>query len=650
MNSDARRRRGPEFVTRIACTACRKKRAKCDGRNPCARCASQNTSTCSYEVPTKFTKEEMRSEIEQLQDHQAHSRRILEALASSYQSANILQQLRSGGEMEDIVRGLEQSASVSTSDNASSNNSQDMSSTPSAYRSTSTTTNDSSVYGSIQDIIGDEVTSYDPLGHHNAQESKEPWTTVTSDRALIEHLLALYFCWEYPIFATISKEHFMHDFRRRSTRYCSTLLVNALLALACRYSDMPGTCSFNDRATAGDVFFTEAQELLRTVTDRHTLTTVQALGIMSIREASCGRVNESSFLSSQSVSLAIEMGLHLDISQDTENNMDNAVRATTFWGALSLNELQSLSTGSLPHLSQHIQLPAKPALVQHVEDAMWTPYTDDGIQLDKHFDQTSNLRSVYHTFCDLAEKVHIALYSLHSPSSRVDSKALVFLYNQYTQWYATMPESLRLGGNFTPAVLFLHLFYHSALLLLFQPYISLRLTNSPVLPQEVCYQAADAISSIVKSYSNLYTLRRTPSFVPYFVFVSSVIHLIAVKNEPTNVEHRQRLVQGTLDLEEMAGWHGFALRALGTIRYLATCWNNSTTPSTKSGQPLEDPWESASGSSDSISADSSILEVLRSVQPILSPNGLYYTPSKNLSQDVSSSQLEEGGFTIASKD
>lgn len=33
------------------------------------------------------------------------------------------------------------------------------------------------------------------------------WTTVTSDTELIEHFLALYFCWEYPIFASLSKEH-----------------------------------------------------------------------------------------------------------------------------------------------------------------------------------------------------------------------------------------------------------------------------------------------------------------------------------------------------------------------------------------------------------------------------------------------------------
>src|SRR5256885_1609592 len=40
----------------------------------------------------------------------------------------------------------------------------------------------------------------------------ETWTTITADGALVQHLLALYFCWEYPTFASLSKGHFLKDF------------------------------------------------------------------------------------------------------------------------------------------------------------------------------------------------------------------------------------------------------------------------------------------------------------------------------------------------------------------------------------------------------------------------------------------------------
>jgi hypothetical protein len=164
---------------------------------------------------------------------------------------------------------------------------------------------------------------------------------VTRDRDLVEHLLALYFCWEYPIFASLSKEHFLEDFRRGIPRYCCQLLVNALLALACRWSDRSSAqADPEDSATTGDHFFSEALKIYEAEEDHRVLTTIQALGIMSIREASRGRVSESIFFSGQSIRLALEMGLHLDAEDgdDEAADADEAVRGATFWGAFALDE------------------------------------------------------------------------------------------------------------------------------------------------------------------------------------------------------------------------------------------------------------------------------------------------------------------------
>jgi Fungal specific transcription factor domain len=169
----------------------------------------------------------------------------------------------------------------------------------------------------------------------------ETWTRVTTNGALVEHLMALYFCWEYPTFASLSKEHFLEDFRTGNERHCSPLLVNALLAVGCRFSTLGNTrADPNDKNTSGDHFFGEAVRLLNEQHDRHVLTTIQALGLMSIREASCGRSSESLFLSGQSIRLAIEMGLHLDInvSNSKESEIEHAVRSATFWGAFSLDQ------------------------------------------------------------------------------------------------------------------------------------------------------------------------------------------------------------------------------------------------------------------------------------------------------------------------
>jgi hypothetical protein len=174
----------------------------------------------------------------------------------------------------------------------------------------------------------------------NEPEMKSPsgtWTSVTGDINLVQHLLALYFCWEYPTFASLSKEHFLRDFQDGRHRYCSPILVNALLALGCRFSTQPMTrANPSDPYTSGDHFFKESQRLLHQETDHHSLTTIQALGIMSIREASCGRDSESWYFAGQSIRLAIEMGLHRIHDEGDEDEL--AVQSATFWGAFALDQ------------------------------------------------------------------------------------------------------------------------------------------------------------------------------------------------------------------------------------------------------------------------------------------------------------------------
>lgn len=110
-----------------------------------------------------------------------------------------------------------------------------------------------------------------------------------------------------------------------------------------------------------------------------------------------------------------------------------------------------------------------------IEASFWVPYTDDGTLTGEHrrkdlnlafaetgagaplqrsCEQPSNVRSVYKCFCELSELVHEALYMLHSPGRLLSSRDLVNIYTEFLNWYDNIPEVLRLGHNFTPAVLF----------------------------------------------------------------------------------------------------------------------------------------------------------------------------------------------------
>lgn len=191
-----------------------------------------------------------------------------------------------------------------------------------------------------QQVLGPSYVDQDP--HASRLEiPRSTWTEVTNDIHLVEHLMALYFCWEYPTFASLSKEHFLSDFRAGRSRYCSSLLVNAMLALGCRFSNLPESrADPNDPSTSGDHFFAEARRLLAE-DDRRSITCIQALGLISIREASCGHDSESFHYAGQAIRLAVEEGLHLEVDHSLghiSHDEIDSVRSTTFWGAFALDQ------------------------------------------------------------------------------------------------------------------------------------------------------------------------------------------------------------------------------------------------------------------------------------------------------------------------
>ncbi|KAK6858953.1 hypothetical protein PG995_004806 [Apiospora arundinis] len=351
------------------------------------------------------------------------------------------------------------------------------------------------------------------------------WTSVTQDMNLVQHLLALYFCWEYPIFATIHKEYFLADFLNGRQKYCSAGLVNAILALGCLFSSEAGSDrNLDDLRILSDHFFKESLRLAAQASTQYSLVNIQALGILSLRELRCGRNVESRYYAGQSMRLAVEMGLNKVGHGGEEGHV--AVSTTTFWGAFTLNNTWALVMGLLPLTSRAPLLPSRPPMHLDIEASPWAPYpTEDANPMQHPFQQVSNTQSVFRCFCEISQLAHNAAYLTQTPNHPVTSYMLLYTYNQYLDWYGNIPEALRLGTNFTPSVFLVHIYYHSALLLLFRPFIGLHIDGSPVIPRDVCTEATDAVRRLVRSYSQLYGLQRSPSFLPYLTLISTTMHL-----------------------------------------------------------------------------------------------------------------------------
>lgn len=59
------------------------------------------------------------------------------------------------------------------------------------------------------------------------------WTSVLEDDGYLRMLLKIYFQYEHQFFSFFHKDLFLDDMLSGSTMFCSELLVNAVLALAC---------------------------------------------------------------------------------------------------------------------------------------------------------------------------------------------------------------------------------------------------------------------------------------------------------------------------------------------------------------------------------------------------------------------------------
>jgi len=103
------------------------------------------------------------------------------------------------------------------------------------------------------------------------------WTSVTSDAAILDHLFQLYFAWVHPVHTLFSEGHFVDSYTRQSENYCSSILVNALCAMACHLHTASDTDEVDFEHLGRD--FSDAVRADIDYTDR-CITTIQTSAVM----------------------------------------------------------------------------------------------------------------------------------------------------------------------------------------------------------------------------------------------------------------------------------------------------------------------------------------------------------------------------------
>ncbi|PHH77880.1 hypothetical protein CDD80_102 [Ophiocordyceps camponoti-rufipedis] len=151
------------------------------------------------------------------------------------------------------------------------------------------------------------------------------WTLVVSDDALLRRLLSVYFLREYPYLAMFHKDYFLQDMATGRPRFCSRLLVHAVLARACQnWEGSQNQADFWNPETLYYRFLAEARRLweLAYRGSSAKLTTIQAATLIDV----CYRLNGLHKPATSYLDEALDMAEQTGLFREAPSTMDADTR------------------------------------------------------------------------------------------------------------------------------------------------------------------------------------------------------------------------------------------------------------------------------------------------------------------------------------
>ncbi|XP_044720090.1 nitrate assimilation regulatory protein nirA [Hirsutella rhossiliensis] len=478
------------MLIRMACQRCRKKRAKCDdGQAPCKRCDEAGEGRV-YDHPRRKSKDDLRAEIDSLRRYNEEHDRLLRAICSINDvevSNAFIQDLVEGTKSHQAI--LQELAHLNGENGRGSSDGGDFDTGPGGSCSPSLPFDDAS----------------------HAQTDR--WTCARCTVASVRQILDALLTWDYLPFCLMCKDPFFRDYCSGSSRYCSSALVNALIALATRVVH-----EISDEAESPGPGFKTGRSA--------NLPDIQAIGILSLYQITCGREAEAQALADSFAARIVNLCPQEPL-MGSEAEKYAKVWATSIL-RLTTGQVFTMST-SCKLQDDSIFLDQSACSAEYLFGGQCGSGTTPDPALKARGSQLRNLQLIPARVFQLTEWVYKLLSSAtHTPNGRFDTAEVMAVYTECLDWYEGFFSLPKTGGSDTPFVLFIHMYYQFCLLCLFRPLANLVLADSDVRPREICLQAADSILTLSQPYSRLFTLRRVSPFVPYFLSLATISDVSSV--------------------------------------------------------------------------------------------------------------------------
>ncbi|KAH6917023.1 fungal-specific transcription factor domain-containing protein [Coprinopsis sp. MPI-PUGE-AT-0042] len=410
-----------------------------------------------------------------------------------------------------------------------------------------------------------------------------------------DRLVNIYMTYIHPTFPVLHKTSFLSDYHSRKfhnsvgspvagssssqtspkpepCQEITPLLLLSIFAIAARFDDEHVMHSSGRASEAGSGYVEDARRILHSV--RHSrLSVVQAVVLLGYREFGIGSMEQGWLLVGMGIRMAYDLGLNCDSSQwklhdkDLFSPQDTQARRQIWWCCFLTDKFGSVYMGRPLMIKDGDYDVPLPDIDPVEEREPWQPVAG----ASKHPYPPAQAR-VMSSFCSSSRLMAIIgtivtdVYPINPPAKESRQKVLADIESRLDQWLYTLPEPLRLDSARRgvpppppPQILFLHIRYWGAVLLLHRAYIpNWKRMDDQALNSTIGYRAFDLargaacqMSSIMAMYRETFTLDRCSPFLTCYLLMAGIMHVLTLTLRPENVEASIGLEHCKVALKDM---------------------------------------------------------------------------------------------------
>ncbi|KAH7205502.1 hypothetical protein BKA60DRAFT_578446 [Fusarium oxysporum] len=514
----------------LACEPCRQRKSRCDGAKPrCSHCIRRRTE-CHYRTP-----------LEQQGAYQELFRIL--ATKPMHEGTDILRRIQSGHDVESILDHIQRADILKQAHVVPDHyyqyefpyrrempsfliqeGNQYLDSWLYKYSLSETRIQDSdnppTEYPIIYEAPYHAAEMVEPrLDHIDARK----WTCIIDDNSLLRKLLETYFMTEYTFYPAFQKNYFLEDMAAGRSKYCSSLLVHAVLASACHgYSKMSHRSQFWNPRTLGYQFLAEARRLWELEIGNARLTTIQAAIVLSLVHDANGSDEVGRSYLAQAVAAAHAMHLFSTPTKNSDD-LEYYARAFTAWALFGLQAVHSFHVFKAPLLSM------PPSIQLSKQDDC---YGDFGLRypsakgpVSVKYANTFRTLSEFRVIINDVAAVFFSGFK-NTPDTIVDR--IKGFCIRLDSWYRNLSPGLKPTEILFPWQLKLHMHYYNLIVYLLE---TLRMTTAPALVDDSVQKALSDAKIKMETLLRLYYLRH--GFESYDIFIVILLAFIGFMHAKT---------------------------------------------------------------------------------------------------------------------